>query len=429
MPPGRLFSLTLMTLAVAGFIRADGMTGSTHQEVLDYYGKPTNLLRSGAKEVLIYPEGRVVLMNGKVVQMSMPYPLASDPLLQQPTATAGSLGVKGSGSAGEHMKKAAALAKKTPAEPGSPSAAAAMKFQIPLLILGAVSVVGLVVAVILKFRRQAGPKQKKGWRPSPWEPEPVVPISLPNAAASSPDLPAPRLVRAPVLDRDMTPPAFPLSTPLVPGVPPAPAPATLAPLRRSPTRLTLELLLELEWRRFEEVAAGFYRVTGTRPELTRAGANGGLDLRLYRAGDNRPYCFVQCKAWVDRDIDHPILVNTVAIMAADGIGQGVVITPRAFTPEARRYAESKPLELLDGPGFLRLFNLLSPAEQEGILREATRGDYRTPTCPRCGQKMVQRAGEGGREWYCTGFPQCHAKPLKVRGDDPPAPARPTARLA
>jgi hypothetical protein len=40
--------------------------GATKEEVLDAYGWPTGLSQAGAKEILIYPQGRVVLDKGRV---------------------------------------------------------------------------------------------------------------------------------------------------------------------------------------------------------------------------------------------------------------------------------------------------------------------------------------------------------------------------
>jgi hypothetical protein len=57
-------------LALGSAVAADSRPvvgpGATKEEVLDAYGWPTGLSQAGAKEILIYPQGRVVLDKGRV---------------------------------------------------------------------------------------------------------------------------------------------------------------------------------------------------------------------------------------------------------------------------------------------------------------------------------------------------------------------------
>lgn len=55
----------------------------------------------------------------------------------------------------------------------------------------------------------------------------------------------------------------------------------------SPTRLTTELLNQLEWRRFEILVTVYFNNTGTRATRSRVGAEGGVDIYLYRDGEGR----------------------------------------------------------------------------------------------------------------------------------------------
>ena len=63
---------------------------------------------------------------------------------------------------------------------------------------------------------------------------------------------------------------------------------------------SLDLLSTIEWRRFEDLAAEYYREKGIRCETTSLGADGGIDLKLFQDDSGKPTTIVQCKAWVGR---------------------------------------------------------------------------------------------------------------------------------
>ena len=52
-----------------------------------------------------------------------------------------------------------------------------------------------------------------------------------------------------------------------------------------------------------------------------------------------------------------------------------------------------------------------------LLQHVTRGDYVTPSCPKCEVKMTRRAGRAGRSdfWSCPNFGACRTRPIAVRG--------------
>ena len=54
---------------------------------------------------------------------------------------------------------------------------------------------------------------------------------------------------------------------------------------------SVDLLNELEWKRFEEVVSEYYRLLGYRSEVTRMGADGGVDVILYQQGVETPAIF------------------------------------------------------------------------------------------------------------------------------------------
>ena len=74
------------------------------------------------------------------------------------------------------------------------------------------------------------------------------------------------------------------------------------PRQGVPVDWSLELLGNLEWKRFEDVVANYFTRQGYRAETTRIGADGGVDVYLYRDPDSAPVAVVQCKAWNVYDV-------------------------------------------------------------------------------------------------------------------------------
>lgn len=186
---------------------------------------------------------------------------------------------------------------------------------------------------------------------------------------------------------------------------------TLGPLHseRRP-EWSAEVLSSLEWKRFETVCAEYFRMTGYDPKETRIGADGGVDIWVYKQGSEKPFGIVQCKAWTTYKVGIKPVRELFGVMAAEGVGNGMFITSGEFTSEALEFAVGKKLRLISGEMFLDFIGKLSIEKQEELLALALEGDYRTPTCPRCGVKMTLRQGKsnGRGFWGCLRYPRCRA---------------------
>ncbi len=176
-----------------------------------------------------------------------------------------------------------------------------------------------------------------------------------------------------------------------------------------PTAWSLDLLRELEWKRFEELAAAFYREAGLRSETIRCGADGGIDATLYEEGKADPVAIVQCKAWNSRMVGVAPVRELLGVMTHNKVGRGVFLTTGTFTAEAVAFAKSNPIDLVGGADFLALILKLDHGAQRRLLAFATEGDYRTPSCPSCGIKTVWRESGRGNFWGCPKFPRCRTR--------------------
>jgi predicted RNA-binding Zn-ribbon protein involved in translation (DUF1610 family) len=228
------------------------------------------------------------------------------------------------------------------------------------------------------------------------------------------------VLRVPALPRK-SPSSLPLAAIVLP---PHPDIRPTHPARSTPPEhpeITLDLLNRLEWKRFEQVVASYFECQGLKAAVSRVGADGGVDITLCRPPQPKIESLVQCKAWHLYDVGVKPIRELYGVMAAESVPHGVFVTTGHYTSEARSFAHGKNLLLMDGPDLLQAIRKLPPEARRRLHQVATTGDYTTPTCPRCGQKMVRRVGAKGKGsgvpfWGCRGYPRCRAI-LKLREQD------------
>lgn len=185
--------------------------------------------------------------------------------------------------------------------------------------------------------------------------------------------------------------------------------ATLASYRPPQTPVppgewSLELLRQIEWKRFEELVAAYLREAGYRVETIRCGADGGVDAKVYKGDDL--IAIAQCKAWNSRPVGVKPVRELLGVMAHQKVPAGLFFATGDFTSEAVAFGQDAPLTLVSGEELMKNIGALSVGIQERLLAVATVGEYRTPTCPSCGIKMVDREGGGKHFWGCRNYPRC-----------------------
>lgn len=164
---------------------------------------------------------------------------------------------------------------------------------------------------------------------------------------------------------------------------------------------SLELLREIEWRRFEFVCEAVFKELGLRTETLLFGADGGIDIRLYREGSNHPDAIVQCKAWNSKQVGVKEIRELLGVMTDGKVSEGIFMITNNFHKDAITFASNNNIDLKNGQDVIELINKLSADAQKRIFDIATEGDYKTPTCASCGIKMVKKEGF----WGCENFPK------------------------
>lgn len=186
------------------------------------------------------------------------------------------------------------------------------------------------------------------------------------------------------------------------------AAATLGSATPDTTKWTLDLLCALEWKRFEDVCCSLFQHLGFTTRTTRQGADGGVDVHIYKTSTDRADAIVQCKAWNTYKVGIKPVRELLGVMASTGVPEGIFMTTGIFTREALEFGRANRIDCMDGELVLKAITTLQAAQQDAMLRMATEGDYLTPTCASCGIKLVRREPKGGGEafWGCRNFPRC-----------------------
>ena len=115
---------------------------------------------------------------------------------------------------------------------------------------------------------------------------------------------------------------------------------------------SLESIRDLPWKQFEGLAAeAFRRDRFMVIENAYDGADGGVDIRLRKGG--KTY-LVQCKNWRNRRVGVATVREMFGILAAESAGGVFIVCSGTFTAEAARFAEGKPINLVDGEKLMKM---------------------------------------------------------------------------
>lgn len=413
----RRFYLTLLLWVMvasgwAQLLRADseimGFVGKSRAYVLQQWGPPPSTANSEDHEILTYPKGRIFLSNGIVTEVGAPLSKTS------------------TSSPGFSSPKNDAVKVRTPTVPVVYQLAPPRQYTvIPTAKPGLqVSTGARPVARPEPAASAVMPSPSRSRpAPSPYDEPPsffnqvigplmratgwllliVVPLGILKNYIQKPLIRR----RASTESSGVFPRAAANAEPASGVFPSRPT----APVR---TRLDAGLLDELDWLLFEKLTAEYFRAEGFRADLTKMGADGGVDIYLHRDDNPRPFACVQCKAWGSQQIGVKTVRELFGVMVAAGINEGYCVGIGEFSADARAFAEGNNLHLISGELLIARFNRLPEPERVRILGHITQGDYTTPSCAKCGTKLVKKELGGRMQWCCPLFPKCRPKPIAVR---------------
>jgi restriction system protein len=178
---------------------------------------------------------------------------------------------------------------------------------------------------------------------------------------------------------------------------------------KPPTSWSIELLQQIEWKLFEDLSAAFYQEKGIRAELTKLGADGGIDIKLYQDDSGKPTSLVQCKAWNSKQVGVKEIREFLGVLSHEKIAKGFYMASGVYSIDAKEFAKLNGITLIDGVMLLTMIRRMPVDAQQRLLNLSTAGDYTTPSCPSCGIKMLKKMGKRGEFWGCSNYPKCLQK--------------------
>ncbi|QDU72632.1 restriction endonuclease [Mucisphaera calidilacus] len=186
--------------------------------------------------------------------------------------------------------------------------------------------------------------------------------------------------------------------------------------RRLERQTGIESIRSLSWREFELLLGEAFRRQRYMVEDTGGVADGGVDLILSRRGQ---VTLVQAKQWKARKVGVKIVRELFGVQISRQAHDAIVVTSGDYTREARQFAASNGVKLVDGPVLERMIadvqrsGRVQPTPKTRSSSTKTATAAANPRCPKCGKPMVQRVAQRGANagqafWGCSGYPSCRA---------------------
>ncbi len=156
---------------------------------------------------------------------------------------------------------------------------------------------------------------------------------------------------------------------------------------------------------FEEYIANLFSALGYQTRIVGGSGDGGIDIEMSKDGRNH---LVQCKKFITRKVNPHDVRDFFGAMGDRHInGKGFFVTTNIFTLEAERFAEEKPIELIDGSQLIRLIRdsgLMDTQKRSA----GTLATQPTGSCPNCGAPLVLRTNKtnGNQFFGCSRYPAC-----------------------
>lgn len=186
--------------------------------------------------------------------------------------------------------------------------------------------------------------------------------------------------------------------------------------RKFDKQSSLDHIRALSWREFESIVGEAFRRRGySVVENAVDGPDGGIDLELRKDGQR---FVVQCKQWKLWTVGVKPVRELAGVMTATDAAGGFFVTSGRYTEEARRFASTVDIELIDGEALIDMVQSaqgMQPKLEPTVsgVRATTTWSNGTdvPMCPDCGSEMVGRTAKRGSNagshfWGCSQYPRC-----------------------
>lgn len=165
-------------------------------------------------------------------------------------------------------------------------------------------------------------------------------------------------------------------------------------------RNLLNWLRSMKPSEFEDYIADLFNRLGYKTEAVGQSHDGGIDVIAEKDGIKN---YIQCKKFITSEVTLGSVRDFYGALADHlANGQGYFITTNKFTLDARKFAEDKPIELIDG---FELIRYIKMAKKEVDVNNLS-VNQQTRICPDCGSKLIKRNGKYGEFYGCSNYPKC-----------------------
>ncbi len=134
----------------------------------------------------------------------------------------------------------------------------------------------------------------------------------------------------------------------------------------------MESLRAIDWRSFEMLVGEAFRRQGySVKETGLGGPDGGIDIVLTKDGKT---ILVQCKQWRNRQVNVKVVREMYGLLAHHGAAAVKIVSTGSYTPDAERFAQGKPIELIRGEELLAMVRAVQAAGRPSPADSRTRPD-------------------------------------------------------
>lgn len=152
---------------------------------------------------------------------------------------------------------------------------------------------------------------------------------------------------------------------------------------------------------FEDYIADLFSHLGYKTRSVGQSHDGGIDVIAEKDGKTS---YIQCKKFITSNVPVGAVRDFYGALADHlANGQGYFITTNKFTLEARKFAEDKPIELIDSFKLIRYIRMTKKDEKPSTIPVSQSPQL----CPKCGGKLAERTGKFGIFYGCSNYPKCH----------------------
>jgi restriction system protein len=126
----------------------------------------------------------------------------------------------------------------------------------------------------------------------------------------------------------------------------------------------------------------------------------GIDVTAEKDGVTH---YIQCKKYFPRHQVGVAELRDFYGAIADHLtnGKAYFITTNKFTLEAEKFAEDKPIELVDSFELMKFIRLAKNKPKSNAPTQPV-----SSQCPECGGTLIEREGKFGKFFGCSNYPKC-----------------------